>query len=286
MRTSDYKNPLFAPFTVLDSKRSKVFLIVFSGLFSAFFIFLFNPFNLESWNYHNAWGSGLPIFAGGLLGMPVFYITQFILREMFNLNTFKVWQFCLWSLLELTLLSLLFFFLFGTPESSEDGYWGEFITSLKYTFLILIIPYSMAILILRNVKKTPPISHQPKEPVPELPNLIDFPDENGKVIFTLKWDHLLFLKSEDNYINVHYLHNDEVEKKLIRTNLKKLSARINHPMLVRTHRSFMVNMENVVSMERGKRGFRLNLKKLTQVQIPVSATYQTQLETILSERNS
>ena len=189
--------------------------------------------------------------------------------------------------MELLLLTLLYLPIFGTPHTEGNNYILEFLTVMKHTSLILVIPYSMALLILSTYFTKPAIVQtviaSPTPPPIISPKQIVFPDEKGKVVLSINWNHLLFLKSEDNYINVHYLHNDNIEKKLIRTNLKKLEKEIEHPMLIRTHRSYMVNWENVVSMDKGKKGFKLNLKKLSDIQIPISATYRKKIEARLND---
>ena len=256
-------------------------------------MYFFNPFNLQSWSESDSIGSEIPVFLGGFLGIPIILLSQFILRRIFNLETFKVWQFLVWVFVEIILLTFLFLPLFGMLDIPGNTYFNEFSSVLKHTALILLIPYSMALLILQSMKSPEPVVQKIVEKVVEKEfiqtptlNQISFHDENGKIILSIKWDHLLFLKSEDNYIKVHYLHNDQVEKKLIRTTLKNLSREINHPNLMRTHRSFMVNMENVVSLDRSKKGLRLNLKKMTDKQIPVSATYRSKVENRLNQSNN
>ena len=111
----------------------------------------------------------------------------------------------------------------------------------------------------------------------------NFKDENGKIMLAIKPQQLLFLKSENNYTAIYYLQNEKVEKKLIRTNLKKLESELEaFPNLQRIHRSYMVNLKNIASVQRIKRSFQIKMTHLPDMPLKVSETYKavftTQIE--------
>ena len=105
-----------------------------------------------------------------------------------------------------------------------------------------------------------------------------FKDENDKIILAIKPKQLLFLKSENNYTSVFYLQNQKVEKKLIRTNLKKLENELQHPELLRIHRSYMINLQSIIGIHREKRGFQIQLAQLPEMPLKVSETYKKAFE--------
>ena len=91
-------------------------------------------------------------------------------------------------------------------------------------------------------------------------------------------DQVLFLKSEDNYTAIYFLHDDQVQKSLIRNNLKKLEEQLVDPNLIRIHRSYMVNMDRITSVQRSKRGFELTMEKIPETSLSVSETYKRDFE--------
>ncbi len=262
------------PFPLLDDFNSKLFLVIFCGIFSTFFILFYNPLNIKDWNYDSAIGKLLSIWSAGILGAIFLSITQFVFRPRINLSTFNVGQFSLWVALEFFLLSILFFIIF---KESEKPLWREFFIALRHTVSLAIIPYFLACLLIAVRKLSQKIKQEKKELVFSSEQLL-FKDENGKIMLATKPSQLLFLKSENNYTSVFYLQNGKVEKKLIRTNLKKLERELTYPDLIRIHRSYMVNLQSIVGVHRKKRGFQIQLNKLPEMPLKVSETYKSAFE--------
>lgn len=55
----------------------------------------------------------------------------------------------------------------------------------------------------------------------------------------LKFDNLLFIQSSDNYIDIHYLEETSIHKKVIRGTITEIAN--NFPELLKIHRSFLIN---------------------------------------------
>lgn len=270
------KDFLAQPLPILDTFREKLFLIVFCGTFATFFLFYYNPMNANHWQHDSPIGSFLTVWSAGILGAIVLAISQFLLRPKFNLMTFNVGQFSLWLILEFWLLSLLFFFLF---REKKVPLFEEYFFVLQSTVSIAIIPYALACLLLavRKLSRQPPTSTLPIiQQVPPAPLAqYSFKDENGKIMLAINLKQLLCLKSESNYIAIFFLQNEKVEKKLIRSNLKKLSNELKvFPNLLRVHRSYMVNLENIASVQRKKGSYQIELNKLPDMPLTVSEKYK------------
>ncbi len=94
---------------------------------------------------------------------------------------------------------------------------------------------------------------------------------------------VLYLKAEDNYVNVVCLKNEnrEIEETLIRFTLKKATEKLALPFL-RVHRSYIVNLNQVSKISGNTLGMQLLLRHSKQI-IPVSRSYIPALkETIKS----
>lgn len=90
----------------------------------------------------------------------------------------------------------------------------------------------------------------------------------------IKPHELVAVSSADNYVEIHYFKNDQIEKKLIRSTLKKISAE--HPELLQTHRSHLINPMHLTEWKDSKTVI------LGDLQIPVTKTYK---ESILATQN-
>jgi hypothetical protein len=259
---------LSSPFPLLDDIRSRLFLIVFCGVFATFFIHFYNPFNLNQVNYESAVGRFLSIWTAGLIGAVILSFTQLVLRRIIKLGTFTLGPFLLWILFEFTCLILAFYLIFGEPHIP---FVQEFMLIGRFTVSVGILPYLLACLILAVLHLSRSVRQKEKTVL----NIKQwFKDENGKAKLALAADQILLLKSEDNYTSIYYLQNQKIEKTLIRNTLKNLEAELSHPGMIRIHRSYMVNLQKVVSVQKTKRGFELKMDQLPEMPLSVSESYK------------
>lgn len=189
------------PFRLLDKIGHRVFFVCFCGLFTCVFLYLFNPFNIQSWKYDLGFANQLSIFASGLLAIPVLAFTQLLLRPWWVPQTFNIGHFLLGVCLEWLLLSVAFTFIYGKQVAWGWPLWQEFGVVAKHVGLISSAPYTLGLLLLAVMTKPKllPASHSRKSPM-ETSDWISVKDENDKEVLQLKTAHLLFCKSEDNYL--------------------------------------------------------------------------------------
>ena len=266
-------------FPLLDDFKSKLFLVVFSGLFSSFFIFYFNPFNIRQIEYNSALGHFLSIWSVGILGGIILSFTQFFVRSKLKLSSFNLGQFILWVIFEFTCLCMGVYIFFG---EIKEPFVQEFLIVLKYTISLAILPYVLACLLIAVAKLYTRVKQREESPAISSSQHL-FTGKNGKVLFAVKPQHILYLKSENNYTSIFYLQNGEVERKLIRTNLKKLENKLENPDLIRIHRSFMVNLQKIETIHRNKGGFQLQLEHLPDSLLNVSESYKNAFEVKMKE---
>jgi len=262
------------PFPLLDDNPSKWFLIIFCGLFATFFILFYQPFNIQEFKYDSTLGQFLSIWSVGIVGAAILGFSQFFLKSKTKLDTFNLGQFLLWTIFEFTLIWVIIFLIF---RDSTAPLIDETLLTLKHTLSIAFLPYFLACLLIAVKKLSNRTKQVEKNPIINTEQHL-FKDENGKVMLTLKPMQILFLKSENNYTSIFYLQNEKVERMLIRTNLKKLEGELTYPNLMRIHRSYMVNLKNISSVQRKKGSFELLLNQLPEMPIKVSEKYKTSFE--------
>ena len=240
------------------------------------FLYIFSPLEIENWGFSQRFPKLFSIVSYGVVGMLTLLLSQFVLRPVFRVHTLTIGQFIAWFLLELLLLVTINFFVFGDKVPWGKPYLREYFLSFKHTSLVLILPYSIALLYLSMLTeraKRGASSTAASPPVMEHFKQLHFKDENDKEVLSVKLNHLLFLKSESNYTAIYYLEHQQVKKILIRTNLKKLESDLDSIHLIRTHRSYMINLQQVLAVNRKGRGYQLTLTHLRDTVIPVSPTY-------------
>ena len=268
-----------AEFTLLDKKQDRYLLILICLIFSIIFVNVFVPFNINRWYSDSGFIQFLRLSSYGVVIAIVFLFTQFPLRKIFKITHFKVKTYLLWLLIEATLINLTYIFSYGNPLGNFVNDMGF---SIKYTLPGVCLPYSFALLLIyykNQYSEIKTLKQQAARPAPG--KLIGFKDEKGKIHFSILPEDLLFLESADNYVYVYYLADGKKNRRILRNTLKNLEEPLKARNILRCHRSFIVNTQNVeMAYKKGKRLF-LKLKQ-TDSSIPVSSKYFSLFLTYIS----
>lgn len=283
MITPDLKNVLSLPFPLMGTRHDKIIFIMVTAVFSLLFMYIFLPFNINGWYDLNRHSLFVIFSAFSFSGALTILFTQFGVRKWLNLTSLSYLQYFLWVVGELLLLSVVMLFIDWLFNSHPAISLGNFLTTFKYTSLIVVIPYIISLLILFVRQKSQMVQSLSSkvDTVKPVSEYLAIEDENGKVILSLQPKYILFFKAEDNYVDVHYLHGGTVKKELIRTSLKRIESKCTSPCLFRVHRSYTVNIWNVSSFRKTPKGYMLQFDLLPDLEIPVSASYQDQFGQLL-----
>lgn len=83
-------------------------------------------------------------------------------------------------------------------------------------------------------------------------------------------DDLLLITASDNYIEIYFLENGKLQKRLFRNTLKSVQESLtSYPEFFRTHKTHLVNLKKVVKVTGNAQGLKLHLAELTEP-VPVS----------------
>jgi hypothetical protein len=269
----DIKHLLNQRFSMLDSAKNRLFLVVFLFLYIVVFLNVFVPFNIDEWGTVPGWPHWLILSSYAAIGALSIAFTQFLLRKWLKMEQFTSKQFLIWVFFELLFATFLLTFIYG-GDSTSSGFVSDFFFTFKHTFLVVIIPYAIVLLILSLFQYNSEIIELKKESKKVLPlhDLIKFPDDKGNVKYTLPLNDLLYLESTDNYVYIFYLLHDKIKKELLRNSLKNLESVFKDDPIKRCHRSYMVNLLNISLIKRSGQKTTLILNRVIDP-IPVSKTY-------------
>jgi DNA-binding LytR/AlgR family response regulator len=107
---------------------------------------------------------------------------------------------------------------------------------------------------------------------------IVFTSENATDNITLHVSDVTLIKSADNYVEIAFMENKLVKKKLIRNTLKNVEQLIKpYPNFVRCHRICIVNTLYVEKLNKKFNNYWISIKG-TEDQIPVSRQYLLKLK--------
>lgn len=111
------------------------------------------------------------------------------------------------------------------------------------------------------------------EPQMKSPRMVQFYDNGGTLRLTIDINALYYLESEDNYINVHYKHNDKILSYLLRCKTSTVEKSLEGSTMVRCHRSYIVNTGKIRFMGEEHRMHFVTLDDESIKRIPVSKSY-------------
>jgi len=272
-------------FALLDSVLNRIILIGFIGVYSAFFISVYTPFNI------NHWGQNLYL-KYVLIGIAVLTVSQFVLRPIFGLRTFTYYRLIFWGLFELFIMASALHFVFapGTASNTFEANLLDYLDTIRIVGLVAIVPYVLVILYLSFNKKMSTFKEAEKIISGVFSNsehkLLTFTGENDKVHLAIKYNQLLCVKSAGNYLELYYLKGETLTKELVRERLKELEKQIEDTHVVKVHRSYLVNVSHISSLKKTKKSYELILQYIPDIVIPVSAGFKTSFEAALKHNVS
>ncbi|MDD2196786.1 MAG: LytTR family DNA-binding domain-containing protein [Bacteroidales bacterium] len=266
----------------LTDKKNIIRLIILTALFAVVFINIYAPFGLETLYELTEWeflGLSTLIILTGVLVVVISRVIMYYVSKQRNL---LVWQYILWSFAEAFAMAI-FYTLFEKLFIHDSRFILDLLKiSAKNTALVLFIPYSVLWLYFSWQDKKNELQKLAGSAIgfESSKKMIPLYDEKGVLRFSVKAEHLLYIESADNYVNVFYIDKGKTARFTLRNSIKRLELLLKNSEVIRCHRSFMVNFENVKILRKDKEELILELDSPASIEIPVSKTYaQNVMET-------
>ncbi|WP_299435227.1 LytTR family DNA-binding domain-containing protein [uncultured Aquimarina sp.] len=186
---------------------------------------------------------------------------------------FKIWKWSeelIFSFLYVSIAIVIAFFyteLF-INKKPEHIYLSFFMNWFRLMFLGFgIILSTLSIFLRRYYGK---IKENEKEISSESEKAVLLKSSLKKESFLVVLGHIIYIKSEDNYINIYYHEGSEVKKKVMRNTLSSVSKQLED--MIRVHRSYIVNPNYIISLEGNAQNGSVYLQYIKDA-VPVSKTY-------------
>ena len=262
----------------LLTKRSLTIMVTSAAAFAFLFIIIYKPFNVEHWAEVSRFVFIACVLGIVLLGMSIAAISRVIMCYYAKKRSITYLKYIAWAGIELTLMSVAFT-ICSTLTGVQLDIAEAFEKSLLNTSLILLIPYIVSITALtlqdRNerLRQIEDDYDKAMQQRAEGKSIISLYDERGELQLSVNKDSLLYIESADNYINIWYMKGNQPKKLMLRNTLKRTAELLAETHVMRCHRGFMVNMEQVKVLRREKDSFFLELGIEGVKDIPVSKTY-------------
>jgi len=263
-------------FSFYDTSKYKISLSFSLSIFFYCFIIFFLPFGVDNYNPNHQYTFDffLEFFYFFVPLLTFSLLNELILRPfVFKEATFK--KIILWSIWTLFLLSTIIFITYNILGNWHNFKLGSYLEFLVQVPVVLLFPLVGTFFFFRFRSLQYQIEHilTTKERFLDENQLVEFKGQGSKDQITLTLVNFLYGKSQDNYVELYYLENEQLKKFLIRSPLSKLSKSINNSVIVRCHRSYMVNLLQVTAVKGGNNEMTLNIDHFDTI-ITVSKSYQ------------
>lgn len=244
-------------------------------LFAFVFVILYRPFGMESvLQMDNAsYSFNATILLCIVFGsVALMRMILFFLRGKMPVSGFV---YALWCLGELAVTALFVSLYITLMLGGDAGFFEVAGKSFGALFGICIYPYSLIFMgFMLYAERT-------KEEV-DPSTLVKFYDEYKKLRFVIASDAIVFIKSEENYVQIHYLDHSKPKKFVLRSSMRALEEQMAHHGLVRCHRSYFINPDYIKMIR--KENYGVVCAELTEESyepIPISRKYQQEIMQLL-----
>ena len=270
----------------LIKEDRKLFLSISFGVF--LFVLFFQPFQLDHVDVNNR----LLIVAG--LGCIVFLFMILVRAAFLWIIQYEdpspqelIYLAYLGGLIIWVLSSVAFAFYIRYVGSVEI----TFYTMFKVILICLFPPVALGIADeLKDLRQQNESLTFKKEIIQEqfkkyeldyLQKSIEFISENGSENLSLLISDVALIKSADNYVEIVFMEDKYLKRKLIRSTLKNIEQQLKpYPNFIRCHRICIINTHYIEKLNRKFNTYWLTIKGL-QDPIPVSRQYLLKLKEAL-----
>ncbi len=239
-------------------------------LFFLFFTIFYKPYNIHSlldMEHAGFTFNATILFCIVLVSTVITRASLFLIGRKKNISTQIYFGWCIAEMIIAALFSSLYITLMLKGPASFFEVAG---TSIIYTLTTLVYPYALLWLKYEILTKNRQIDNTPDEN-----SLIRFYDEYKKLRLVIARDAVLFIKSEENYVNIHYLDHEKNKKFTLRSSMKALEETLTRHGLIRCHRSYFINPDYIKIVHRNSAGVIVaELNKPNCDTIPISRKYQ------------
>lgn len=261
------------------NKRNTIIQIVFTTIFAFVFINIYKPFGSGQW--YNITQLQFFLFSGLLViqGMVVVLLSRVIMFRVKRLRVISIKYYAMMIAMEIIVMAAFYATYEKLIIKDQRIFVDLWYVAGGNTSLILLIPYLISSLYFAWQDKKHNLEKVIREKASgEKQQFISFVDEKEALKLTIKTSSLFYIESSDNYVTIFYADGTTLKKFLLRNSLKKMEELLRSYPVLRCHRFFMVNISQVKMVRRGKKGFEIEMNTPDHRIIPVTKTYEKQVE--------
>lgn len=212
-------------------------------------------------------------------GAAMFVISRTTLYYVQRAVSMEFYHFLIWMAVELVVISVLLTVIAFFLGNIDKMIFSDVLWRVSYNFLAIIaVPYVISVLAFylddrrQQVQSLRRMVDMTTAQLSSEGENINFYDRGGKLAFSTRRANVLYIEAADNYSNIHYINEGKEDTFILHNSLKQLDDPEKYKGLLRCHRGYMVNIDNVKLVRKDKEGLVLELSQGAR-SVPVSRTY-------------
>ena len=269
---------LFKEIPFSQSKKFSWILALNCSVFIYLFLIFFQPFGVNNYRIHSV--LSLKLILGLLPIIPVIFLTIYsserFLQPVFR-DRLKAGR-IVWYAIEFFLVGSFSFLLYNYLGNFHDFILKSYLLHLLEVSSVLIFPYAATHFYFRfrHLENEHKDVLMVSEDRSKLHELLKLKGDYKKDEIALKPKDIVYLISEDNYVELNYLEHGVLKKYLIRSTLSRMESSLDSNYFMRCHRSYVVNLAQVASYRKRQGRIRIRLHEVEH-ELPVSRSAERML---------
>lgn len=266
------------PFFLNDNGKNTILILV-TSTFVVFFLALYTPFDNPNNNPTANIGWGVFCFVAlyaNLILLPK------VFPNVFELTRWTLLKYILFNVWLLLSIGVLFTVINSLLYHCDMSYVALFLKTQREVVLTGLLPLIVVTVLAKNnlLKQNLADAVETNKTLHEIEDIREKPKlQDNKITlstdtsetFSLKLTELVYAAAVDNYTEIYWRSEGKVAVKLLRATLKNIEAQLHNQFMVRCHRSYLINVQEIESISGNTNGYKLKMKN-TETEIPVSRT--------------
>ena len=267
----------YTPFPRPKRNRKHLLWIILIGISCSFFIILFKPFGIQ--NINDQWYFNLAIISMGIVFILAYLFIEWFIPGLFP-KLFKRWTLgkaILWYSLVILFIGAIMFLYKSYLAGFSDFTLKEYFFAVGRTLVIALIVSFFALGLYQYFSRKAVSIFSISEDY-----LITSVD--GKTL-RLNPKDILYIGSDDNYVDIHYINNGIRDKIVFRSSLKNIESQLVNLIspIYRCHRQYLINVKCFSIKKKSSKNMMIALKDYDDL-IPVSRQYADSIKKLLPIR--
>jgi hypothetical protein len=266
------RNVFNNPYPFSDDLKHNTKIIFFTSLGVFAFLFLFQPFDINS----------LPVkvkyyLLSGLTGITFLALSLHLLLipslfpKTFTTEGWNIKKEILWNLWILFTILVGYFFFTNALGAMKFGF-----NMVIKLLLTAVVPISILIVVNHNkilrshLKMADELSKKLKENKVVQEKIVYFDSDYQKDSLAINVSLLLLIRSANNYIEIFWKDAENIRNQMVRCSMQYAEELLkDHKFIFKCHRSFIININCIDRIEGNSEGYRLFFENIS-FPIPVS----------------